>query len=132
VCPSTPMDAMPLDTTTTLAPDRVEASARALADTLDSLLGYDDDQIADALLSIGELLGGLGCRGFRADLDAHLERLEEDRSLDAQPAGLLAGLGRERPRTRCSAPSCRTALPRPARRTLRTGTPRQTLSSSAP
>jgi hypothetical protein len=87
------MDAMPLDTTTTLAPDRVEASARALADTLDSLLGYDDEAIADALLSIGELLGGLGCRGFKADLDAHLERLEEDLLEDASPQDYSPGWG---------------------------------------
>jgi hypothetical protein len=87
------MDAMPLDTATTLAPDRVEASARALADTLDSLLGYDDGQIADALLEIGELLGGLGCRGFRADLDAHLARLEEDILADAHVGDVSRGWG---------------------------------------
>lgn len=99
MCPSTQMDAMPLDTTVSLTPDRIEASARALADTLDSLLGYDDDQIADALLSIGELLGGLGCRGFRADLDAHLERLEADLLEDAHPSEYSRGRGGNDPDT---------------------------------
>src|SRR4051812_46349927 len=88
---------MPLDTTT--APSRtsrsagIEASARALADTLDSLLGYDDEAISDALLSIGELLGGLGVNGFKADLQAHLERLEADLLEDAHPAEYSRGRG---------------------------------------
>jgi hypothetical protein len=84
---------MPLDATTVHAPDHVEAQARAFACKLDALLHYPDDDVADALLAIGELLGGLSCKGFADDLRVHLERVEQDLIEDASPQDIRRGWG---------------------------------------
>jgi hypothetical protein len=75
------------------APDHVEALARALACRLDALLHYPDEAVEDALLAIGELLGGLSVGGFSADLRTHLERVEADLIEDASPQDISRGWG---------------------------------------
>ena len=70
-----------------------EAQARAFACRLDVLLGLQDERVEDALLAIGELLGGLGCKGFAADLRSHLDRLEADEIENASPQDISRGKG---------------------------------------
>ena len=85
---------MPLDATATVhAPDDIEAQARAFAARLDALLHYPDDYVGDALLAIGELLGGLSVGGFSADLRSHLDRVESDLLEDASPQDYSPGFG---------------------------------------
>jgi hypothetical protein len=85
---------MPLDATATVhAPDHIEAQARAFAARLDALLHYPDEYVEDALLAIGELLGGLSCKGFADDLRTHLDRVESDILEDAHPSDVSRGWG---------------------------------------
>lgn len=54
-------------------------AAFAFAAHLDRLLAETRDDITEeALLAVGELIGGLSTHGFVRDLQAHLERLEQD------------------------------------------------------
>jgi hypothetical protein len=85
---------VPLDATAALhAPDHIEAQARAFAARLDALLHYPDEAVEDALLAIGELLGGLSVGGFSADLRSHLDRVEQDLIEDAHPSDISRGMG---------------------------------------
>jgi hypothetical protein len=88
---------MPLDATPQLSPelspDDIEAQARAFAAKLDALLHYPDEAVEDALLAIGELLGGLSVGGFSADLRSHLDRVEQDLIEDAHPSDVSRGWG---------------------------------------
>ena len=95
---------MPLDATVGLTThDHVEAQARAFACRLDVLLGLQDERVEDALLAIGELLGGLSVFGFSYDLSSHLRRVEQDQLEDAGPWDYSPGLGPNDPDARFSA-----------------------------
>lgn len=73
---------------------QIEAAAMAYAARLDVLLAEtENDALEDALLAVGELLGGLGYKGFSADLRAHLERVEADLLSDADPWDYSSGRG---------------------------------------
>jgi len=70
-----------------------EAQARAFACRLDVLAGLQDERVEEALLAIGELLGGLSVHGFAADLRSHLARVEQDQLEDAHPSDISRGKG---------------------------------------
>lgn len=72
---------------------QVEAAAMAYAARLDVLLATDDERLEDALLAVGELLGGLGHKGFAHDLRLHLARVEEDMLADAPRCDYSSGRG---------------------------------------
>jgi hypothetical protein len=78
-----------------------EAQALAYAHRLDVIAAEiargpyrpADEALEEALHAIGNLLGGLSCKGYAADLRAHLDRVEEDLLSDASPWDYSAGLG---------------------------------------
>jgi hypothetical protein len=58
----------------------LETAALAYAASLDAAFAASPGEaLEEALLAVGELLGGLSMHGFARDLAAHLERVEEDR-----------------------------------------------------
>ena len=65
-----------------------EARALMLCEALDrEHAAGPADEDADRLHVIGELLGGLSCRGFVNDLLMHLQRVDDD-VRDEAPAGM--------------------------------------------
>jgi hypothetical protein len=73
---------------------QVEAAAMAYAARLDVLLAETrDEALEEALHEVGNLLGGLGCRGFAHDLRRHLERVEADLLADAHRYDYSPGRG---------------------------------------
>lgn len=52
-----------------------------------------EDALEEALLEVGELLGGLSCKGFAHDLRSHLERVEGDLIEEADPSDYDPALG---------------------------------------
>src|SRR3954469_14993722 len=88
---------------TTYTPwSQVEASAMAYAARLDALLAVLDARavylpadaaLEEALHAVGNLLGGLGYKGFAHDLRRHLDTLEEEMILDAPRCDYSPGLG---------------------------------------
>jgi hypothetical protein len=84
-----PFDPLPLSPAT-----NAEAAALAFAAHLDALAAKDKpDAVEDALLEVGELLGGLSIHGFQGDLRAHLDRVEADMLDDASPRDYSPGTG---------------------------------------
>jgi hypothetical protein len=73
---------------------QVEAAAMAYAARLDVMLAETQDEaLEQALLAVGELLGGLSMHGFARDLAAHLERVETSMLEDAPRCDYSPGLG---------------------------------------
>jgi hypothetical protein len=74
-----------VSTSTTYTPwSQVAAAAMAYAARLDVLLAETrDEALENALLAVGDLLGGLSIHGFAGDLRMHLERVEADLLEDA-------------------------------------------------
>lgn len=85
---------MPFDAPAYTPWSQVEAAAMAYARRLDVLLAETtNDALEDALLAVGELLGGLGCKGFAHDLRLHLARVEEEMLADAPRCDYSSGRG---------------------------------------
>lgn len=85
---------MPFDPVSLPPASNAEAAALAFAAGLDALAAKDKpDVVEDALLEVGELLGGLSVHGFAGDLRAHLQRVEDDLLEDASPRDYSPGLG---------------------------------------
>src|SRR3954467_15525425 len=83
---------MPFDTTTPWG--SLESAALAYAASLDAAFAASPGEaLEEALLAVGELLGGLSMHGFARDLQSHLERVEEDIVMDANPRDYSPGLG---------------------------------------
>src|SRR3954469_8878073 len=73
---------------------QVEAAAMAYAARLDVMLAEtQDERLEEALLAVGELLGGLSVHGFAGDLRMHLARVEEDMLADAPRCDYTSGRG---------------------------------------
>src|SRR3954462_4911316 len=73
-----------------------EAAALAYAATLDhAFAGTPTEALEEALMAVGDLLGGLSVHGFAADLAAHLERGTEDLLSDADACPRDYRLARE-------------------------------------
>jgi hypothetical protein len=84
-----------VSTSTTYTPwSQVEAAAMAYAARLDVLLAETrDEALENALLAVGDLLGGLSIHGFAGDLRMHLERVEADLLEDAPRHEYNPGMG---------------------------------------
>lgn len=94
---------MPFDPSPLSPATNAEATALAFAAGLDALAAKDKpDAVEDALLAVGELLGGLSVHGFQGDLRAHLDRVEADMLEDAPRSDYSPGLGGNDPSQYCS------------------------------
>jgi hypothetical protein len=94
---------MPFDPVSLSPASNAEAAALAFAAGLDALAAKDKpDVVEDALLEVGELLGGLSVHGYAWDLREHLARVEADLLEDAPRHEYNPGMGGNDPSQYCS------------------------------